>query len=155
MRIASGEFISRGLNAALRATDGQERSAALPSGEGVAALLGVLAGSSGSTLRHYWRWAPFRAGQRQALAANLRTNVFATQSFAHHVFPASGRTLATGPFVDALAKCRALAKLFDRKLRIFLVLQTRQKGQLHHRGTLCLQGTKRQVRDRPHLIVIA
>jgi hypothetical protein len=86
MRIADGKITSRGLNAALRATDGQERSAALPSGEGVAALLGVLAGSSGSTLKHYWRWAPFRAGQRQTLAANLRANLFATRSFAHPVF---------------------------------------------------------------------
>jgi hypothetical protein len=123
MRIADGKITSRCLNAALRATDGQERSAALPSGEGVAALLGVLAGGSGFTLRHYWRWALFRAGQRQALAANLRTNVFATQSFTHSVFPAPGRTPATGPFVNALAKCRAPAKLSNRNLRIFLVLR--------------------------------
>ena len=133
----------------------KERSAALPSGEGVAALLGVLAGFSGFTLRHCWRWESFRAGQRQALAANLRANVFAAQSLAHPVLPAPGRAPATLPFVNALVKCRAPAKLFNSKLRIFLVLQSRQKGQLHHRGTLCLQGTKRQVRNRPHLIVIA
>ncbi len=143
MRIAGGKIISRGLNAALRPPDGKERSAALPSGEGVAALLGVLAGGSGSTLRHYWRWAPFRAGQQQTFAANLRTNIFVARSLAHPVFPAPGRASATGTFVGALAKCRALAKLFNRKLRIFLVLQSRQKGQLHHRGTLFLQGTKR------------
>jgi hypothetical protein len=71
------------------------------------------------------------------------------------LLPAPGRAPATLPFVNALFKCRAPAKLFNRKLRIFLVLQSRQKGQLHHRGTLCLQGTKRQVRNRPHLIVIA
>jgi hypothetical protein len=130
-----------GLYAAFRATDGKERSAALPSGEGVTALLGVLAGGSGSTLRHCWRWAPFRAVQRQTLAANLRANPFATRSFAHPVFPAPGRTPATGPFVNALAKCRAPAKISNCKPRILLVLQTRQKGQLHHRGTLCLQGT--------------
>ena len=141
MRIAGEKITSRGLYAAFHATDGEERSAAFPSGEGVTALLGVLAGGSGSTLRHYWRWASFRAGRRQALAANLRANLFATRSFAHPVFPAPGRTPATGPFVNALAKCRAPAKLSNRKLRIFLVLQTRQKGQLHHRGTLCLQGT--------------
>ena len=132
----------------------QERSAALPSGEGVAALLGVVASGSGSTLRYYWRRAPFRACRRQALAANLRANLFATRSFAHPVLPASGRAPATLPFVNALSKCRAPAKLFNRKLRIFLVLQSRQKGQVHHRGTLCLQGTKAGRSARPHEIVL-
>jgi len=81
---------------------------------------------------------------------SLRYSVF--RSFR---FSGPARTPATRPFVNALAKCRAPAKLFNRKLRIFLVLQSRQKGQLHHRGTLCLQGTKQEVRDRPHLVVIA
>jgi len=108
MRIAGGKIISRGFYAALRTTNRQERSAALPSGERVAALLGVLAGGSGFTLRHYWRWAPFRAGQRPTLAANLRTNLFATRYFAHPVFPAPGCTPATGPFVKALASAGRL-----------------------------------------------
>lgn len=62
MRIAGGEFISRDLNAVLHATDGKERSAALPSGEGVAALLGVLASWFEGGLRNYWWWDSFRPG---------------------------------------------------------------------------------------------
>src|SRR5882672_7891715 len=44
---------------ACRAMAAQERSAALPSGEGAAALLGGLAGYLGGTSRKYCRWHCF------------------------------------------------------------------------------------------------
>ena len=83
MRISGGKVTRK---AASSGRERQERSAALPSGEGEAALLGVLASGLGSALRYcYWR-APFRAALLRALASNLRANLFASQSFVHPVF---------------------------------------------------------------------
>ena len=48
--------------------------------------------------------------------------------------------------------CTALAEHFGGKLCIFLVLQIRKKEGLHHRGTLCLRGTKRAKQTGPHEI---
>ena len=95
----------------------KERSAALPSGEGEAALLGVLASCLEGCLRNFRRWAPFRAGPIESVG--LGANPFDGHSCNHK--------LCDSAFLDALSGCRTAAKLFRGKSRIFLALQTRAK----------------------------
>jgi hypothetical protein len=65
----------------------EERSAALPSGEGAAALLGVLASWFEVILRNYSRWAPFRAGPQQDIAIGFRANLFDSRFVVHPTCP--------------------------------------------------------------------
>ena len=61
----------------------QEMSAALPLGEGAAALLGVLAGCLEVTLRNYSRQEPCCAARLRSFGSGLRANIFDSRPCVH------------------------------------------------------------------------
>jgi len=66
---------------------GEERSAALPSGLGTAALLGVLASYLADTLRNYWWRAFFGAGPPRNIGSDFRANLSGSWFLVHATCP--------------------------------------------------------------------
>jgi hypothetical protein len=65
----------------------EERSAALPSGLGTAALLGVLASYLADTLRNYW-WRAFSgAGPPRNIGSGSRANLSGSWFLVHATYP--------------------------------------------------------------------
>jgi hypothetical protein len=122
--------------------DRKEESAALPSREGAAALLRVLASWLEGRLRNYTRWETFRASPPQGIAIGLRTSLFDSLSLVHAAVRFRIDILRFC-FSRRFSMCRALAKRSAGKVCIFPTLQMHPKEALLQRGTLCLRGTKR------------
>ncbi len=112
---------------AFRSTARQERSAAHPSVEGVAALLWVLAGCLEGTLRNYSRQEPSCAAHPVTFGAGRRANTFELRLCVHRSIVRLLDVSLGFAFLYILTVCRALAKRSCHKVCIFLVLRTAAK----------------------------
>lgn len=94
-----------------------------PSGEGGAALLGVLASGSRRMLRNYCRWAPFRAGPLGSIAMDFRANLFDSRSFVPAAGPLPGGKLSDSAFVSALSQVHGACQTRLSEALYFLCLR--------------------------------
>ena len=122
---------------------GEERSAALPSGLGTAALLGVLASYLADTLRNYWWRAFIGAGPPRNIGSGFRANRSGSLFLVH----------ATCPLFDAghwiqipntlVLNAGRLPNNIGANSAFSSLSEGRRKDSLPQRGKLCLRGTRR------------
>jgi len=121
-RMAGQTPRGRGVTCLSLDEQGEERSAALPSGLGTAALLGVLASYLADTLRNYWWRAFFGADPPRNIGSGFRANLSGSWFL---VLGSCNLSALRRWSLDSNSKypclkCRALAKQHRRKLCIFL-----------------------------------
>ena len=128
----------------------QERSAALPSGERVAALLGVLAGCLEGTLGNYPRQELFSTVPRRSIHAGHRADKFVTRSRVHAAWFVSRLGRSGFCFVRTLLQdAGRLPKHTATNSAFTTAYKCWRIDFVHQRGTLCLRGTRRGRRPWP------
>jgi hypothetical protein len=142
-RMAGQTPRGRGVTCLSLDEQGEERSAALPSGLGTAALLGVLASYLADTLRNYWWRAFFGADPPRNLGSGFRANLSGSWFLVH----------ATCPLFDAghwiqipntlVLNAGRLPNNIGANSAFSSLSEGRRKDSLPQRGKLCLRGTRR------------
>src|SRR5579859_222276 len=120
---------------------GKERSAALPSGLGTAALLGVLAGFLGGTLRNHWWQALFEAGPPQNIEGSFRANLSGSRFLLHTVC----LLLDAGLWIQILntvaLNAARLPEAISANSAFSSCFKRHRKDSWRQRGTPCWRGT--------------
>jgi hypothetical protein len=121
----------------------EERSAALPSSLGTAALLGVLAGYLADTLRNYWWRAFFGAGPRRNIGSGFRANLSGSWFLVHATCP----LFDAGHWIQILSSSVFSAGRLPNNIgansAFSSLSEGRRKDLLPERGKLCLRGIRR------------